>query len=259
MIALEKEQLRFLKLLSKKMRAGIGFTLSDDTVIVSAANPLAFSVEAFMQLKRENSIKEQHDRVFLTDAGLERLKIALKVGEVSGNNAARQNVVAAQNLPSFNPDESPLARLAKLRSKTGDPYFSLEEVSAGERLRLDFERGNLQPRISASLGVAAGLSGKGGSSDCQEISDFALDSRKRVNAALVILGPELSGVALDVCCFLKGLELVERERQWPSRSAKLMLKTALSALSRHYGFTTPSEKPSTHIKGWGAVGFRPKM
>lgn len=68
------------------------------------------------------------------------------------------------------------------------------------------------------------------------------------------MGPELSGVALDVCCFMKGLELVERERQWPARSAKLMLKTALLALHRYY--TPPAREGTRH---WGEAGYRPEL
>jgi hypothetical protein len=67
------------------------------------------------------------------------------------------------------------------------------------------------------------------------MSDSIADARARVSRAARALGPDLAGVALDVCCFGKGLEQVERDRHWPARSAKLMLRTALMALARHYG------------------------
>lgn len=133
-----------------------------------------------------------------------------------------------------NQAESPLAALARIKGRGGALFLEPEQVEAGERLRIDFTRGQMQPSLGqrwepVRMGRQAGASG--GAAD---LTDAAMAARLRVDRALSEVGPELSGVLLDVCCFLKGLAEVERERQWPARSAKLMLKTALAALARHY-------------------------
>ncbi|MEM5473469.1 DUF6456 domain-containing protein [Hoeflea sp. AS60] len=133
-----------------------------------------------------------------------------------------------------NLDESPLASLARIKGRAGELFLEPLQVEAGERLRIDFTRGQMQPSLGQSwepvrMGRQSGQAG-----GAAEFTEAALSARMRVDAALAEVGPELSGVLLDVCCFLKGLAEVERERQWPARSAKLMLRTALSALARHY-------------------------
>jgi hypothetical protein len=67
------------------------------------------------------------------------------------------------------------------------------------------------------------------------MTDLIVASRQRVRLALEACGPEFAGVLMDVCCFLRGLEDLEHERGWPSRSAKVVLQLALSRLARHYG------------------------
>lgn len=152
--------------------------------------------------------------------------------------------------------ESPLAALARLKEKTGGAYLPESAIAAGERLHADFTRGGLQPRTTMSWEPRIAGRQKGEAGAAREITDTALAARLRVARAIEAIGPELSGVALDVCCFAKGLETVERERQWPARSAKLMLRAALMALARHYA---PAAPKGRRAHAWGAEGYRPEL
>ena len=151
--------------------------------------------------------------------------------------------------PGFNDEESPLTRLATRRGKAGEPFLSAAEAMAGERIRADFTRGQMMPSIGQRWDAMPRAPRHGGSHD---LSDTAIDAKQRVSAACTAVGPELSGLHLDVCCFLKGLETVERERQWPARSAKLLLKTGLAMLARHYGFERETEDRKGRIRRWRA-------
>ncbi|WP_421592936.1 DUF6456 domain-containing protein [Shinella sp. M27] len=152
--------------------------------------------------------------------------------------------------------ESPLAALARLKEKTGEAWLPEDALAAGERLYADFTRGGLQPKMTMSWEPRIATRQKGEAGAARELTDTALAARLRVARAIEAIGPELSGVALDVCCFLKGLETVERERQWPARSAKLMLRAALMALARHYAPPAPSSR-RTHA--WGGERYRPDL
>ncbi len=155
-----------------------------------------------------------------------------------------------------NPAESPLAMLYRRRGADGAAFISEDEFRAGERLRADFTRGALTPSVTARWDMSVGGRGRGGAGGMAELTDIALASRQRVERALAAVGPELAGVLVDVCCFLKGLETVERERRWPVRSAKMLLKAGLSMLHRHYH---PPAAESRTILQWGASDYRPSM
>jgi hypothetical protein len=152
--------------------------------------------------------------------------------------------------------ESPLASLARLKEKSGEAYLPDGAFAAGERLHADFTRGGLQPKMTMSWEPRIAGRQKGEAGAGRDLTDTALAARLRVARAIEAIGPELSGVALDVCCFMKGLEMVERERQWPARSAKLMLRAALLALARHYA---PPAKAARRNHVWGAEGYRPDL
>lgn len=156
-----------------------------------------------------------------------------------------------------NLSESPLAKLYRLRNGDGSSFISEDEFRAGERLRSDFTRGAMMPSISARWDVGAGNSTRSGPGGMAELTDIALASRMRVERALNGVGPELSGVLIDVCCFLKGLETVERERHWPVRSGKMLLKMGLSMLHRQYNPHLEKERRSPEVLHWGADDYRP--
>ena len=52
--------------------------------------------------------------------------------------------------------------------------------------------------------------------------------------ALADLGPGLGDVVLRCCCFLEGMEAVERRMGWSARSGKIVLRIALLRLRQHY-------------------------
>ena len=146
-----------------------------------------------------------------------------------------------------NDSESPLAWLARRKGRDGRAMIGPDQFIAGERLRADFTRGHLTPRVTSSWTGIGRTPGSGGGG---EMTDLIVASRQRVRMALEACGPEFSGLLLDICCFLRGLEDVERERGWPSRSAKVVLQLALDRLARHYGLRSDARGTGGSIRTW---------
>ncbi len=167
--------------------------------------------------------------------------------------------------PGFNADESPLAWLRRRKGKNGAGLISELEFLAGERLRADFAFAQLTPRVTASWNAALGASAggrRGVPGAGVEMADGVLAAAERVNRALHAVGPELSGILVDVCCHLKGLEDLERSIGWPQRSGKVVLQIALRRLASHYGLwreTSAAQSAGTRPRHWGAPDYRPAI
>jgi hypothetical protein len=131
--------------------------------------------------------------------------------------------------------ESPLVWLARRKGRDGRALIEPVQLQAGERLRADFTRAQLMPHITANWNSAVARDRRGGGG-VTTFTEAVVAARQRVRHAFDAAGPEFIGLLLDVCCFLKGLEDVERERGWPPRSAKVVLQLALDRLARHYGY-----------------------
>jgi uncharacterized protein DUF6456 len=145
--------------------------------------------------------------------------------------------------------ESPLAWLARRRGRDGRALIEPEQLLAGERLRAEFTRAQLMPRISSnwSAPVADGPRG----AKPAAFTEAVIAARQRVRHALDAVGPEFSGLLVDVCCFLKGLADIEHERGWPARSGKVVLQLGLDRLARHYGLNAVARGPSRgKVRTW---------
>jgi len=149
-----------------------------------------------------------------------------------------------------NDSESPLAWLARRKGRDGHSMIHSHQFIAGEKLRADFTRGNLSPRMTANWGAPTGGRPRGAGSNAGEMTDIMVSARQRVGQAMEACGPEFSGILMDVCCFLRGLEDVERERGWPARSAKIVLQLGLDRLARHYGFAAEVRGREAKLRTW---------
>jgi hypothetical protein len=145
--------------------------------------------------------------------------------------------------------ESPLAWLARRKGRDGRALIEPVQLLAGERLRAEFTRAHLMPRITSNWSAAVASGARGASP--ASFTEAVIGARQRVRSALDAVGPEFSGLLVDVCCFLKRLELVERERSWPPRSAKVVLQLGLDRLARHYGLHgKASGKARAAVRMW---------
>ena len=135
----------------------------------------------------------------------------------------------------YNVAESPIAALARRKGRDGKPLLSDDLVAAGERLREDFELGQMGPRVAQNWDKFLTGGDRGTFNTSQGSGPEA--ARDRVAAALRELGPGLGDVVLRCCCFLEGMEQAEKRMGWAARSGKIVLKIALQRLKRHYDET----------------------
>jgi hypothetical protein len=181
---------------------------------------------------------------------------------MSGPNAGPRTA-SPREPGTVNHDESPIAWLRRRKDRNGEAMISQVQFDAGERLRADFWFAQMTPRTTTNWTSQApmqrGRRHGAALRSTADMCDSAAAAGQRVRRALAAVGPELSGVLIDVCCHLKGLEMAERAAGWPQRSGKIVLQLALTALARHYGLER-APKPETGTRPvlhWGSDDYRP--
>jgi hypothetical protein len=113
-------------------------------------------------------------------------------------------------------------------------HIDARQFEAGERLRADFERASLGPRVTMRWDPSPRAGGRRGPPEALDPTLAHIAAKRRFNAAVTAAGPGLSDVLWRVICAGDGLGIAEKTLGWPTRSGKLVLGFALDRLADHY-------------------------
>jgi Domain of unknown function (DUF6456) len=192
-----------------------------------------------------------------TGAGRARHRRQQEGGDTPFLHQHRETALTTVETPAgpthvrVNAEESPLDWLRRRRDRDGNPLIDEASFQAGERLRADITQAGLLPGVTARWDVTR----SGGAASPSEDTDRMVSARQRIRHAFDAVGADFSDLLMDLCGFLKGLELIERERHWPPRSAKVVVRLALARLAEHYGLESQARGPATSrgIRAWQAL------
>jgi hypothetical protein len=140
----------------------------------------------------------------------------------------RQHTRRRARSVTVNLSESPLGWL-HARGHLSDRQFD-----AGEKLRADWERAHLAPRITMRWDATPVSGGKRSAPAASNETELQIAAKQRFADAIDHLGSDLSDIAWRIICGGEGTPLAEKNLGWPARSGKLVLKIALDRLADFY-------------------------
>ena len=111
---------------------------------------------------------------------------------------------------------------------------SQRQFDAGERLRFDWERAQLPPRVTMAWDSAPVARGRGGSREAADPSGAQIDAKRRFHEAVTTAGPGLADILWRVVCAGEGMRDAETALGWPARAGKLVLTFALDRVADYY-------------------------
>jgi len=140
--------------------------------------------------------------------------------------------VKGQSRPSrsltVNVAESPLGWLL------AHGHVTRRQFDAGERLRSDWERAQLAPRVTMAWDAAPVARGRGGASAGLDLNGAQLDARRRFDQAIAAAGPGLADILWRIVCAGEGMRDAETALGWPARAGKVVLTLALDRIADYY-------------------------
>ena len=112
--------------------------------------------------------------------------------------------------------------------------ISRRQFHAGERLRADWERAQLAPRITMAWDAAPVSGRRGASASDVDIGAAQIDAKRRFHFAIEAAGPGLSDILWRIVCSGEGMREAENALAWPARAGKLVLTLALDRVADYY-------------------------
>lgn len=113
-------------------------------------------------------------------------------------------------------------------------HISRRQFEAGERLRSDWERAQLSPRVTMTWDAAPIARGRGGSSNGIDLNGAQLDAKRRFDQAVAAAGPGLADILWRIVCAGEGMRDAETALGWPARAGKVVLTLALDRIAAYY-------------------------
>ena len=145
-----------------------------------------------------------------------------------GSGAGATLEKTASRSVTVNMAESPLGWLLSRG------FVSQRQYEAGERLRGDWERAQLAPRVTMAWDAAPVARGRGGWPNGPDLAGSQIDAKRRFEAAVASAGPGLADILWRVVCAGEGMRDAETALGWPARAGKLVLSFALDRVADYY-------------------------
>jgi hypothetical protein len=113
-------------------------------------------------------------------------------------------------------------------------HLTRRQFDAGERLRTDWERAQLAPRVTMAWDSAPVARGRSGSGPSRDLSGAQIDAKRRFHDAVAAAGPGLADILWRIVCAGDGMREAETALGWPARAGKLVLTFALDRVADYY-------------------------
>jgi hypothetical protein len=113
-------------------------------------------------------------------------------------------------------------------------HIARRQFDAGEKLRADWERGQLAARVTMAWDAAPVARGRGGRGPMADLSAGQVDARRRFQAAIDAAGPGLADILWRIVCSGEGMREAESALGWPARAGKVVLTIALDRVADFY-------------------------
>lgn len=161
-------------------------------------------------------------------ASFDNQRILVERTAESGSPSAKLRDGQLARSVTVNLSESPLGWLY------ARGHLSARQFDAGERLRADWERAQLAPRVTMSWDATPVAANRGGSADGPDVGGAQIDAKRRFNDAIANAGPGLADILWRIVCAGEGMREAETALGWPARAGKLVLTFALDRVADYY-------------------------